>query len=159
MNRDQSRVPARRTARPAPAPAPVLVLDVERVLDVHARQRTRAAFRFDPRTPWTVTVELRAPGGARVVWHIGRELLAQGLREASGLGDVRLRPVPGRERPTVRLRLAGGDMAALFDLPAVPLEGWLEHTYALVPAADELAGLDWDAAGAALLDDEGAPSD
>lgn len=149
MSGDQPRVQARRAAPRACE----LVLGVERVLDVSARQPIRAEFRFDPEDPLTVSVEFVVHGGPRVVWHIGRDLLAQGLHAMSGLGDVQMWPSQLEERQTARLRLCAGDMAALFDLPVPPLEEWLAHTYTIVPAGAELAAVDWDMAGAELLDE------
>ncbi|SEO96904.1 SsgA family sporulation/cell division regulator [Actinacidiphila rubida] len=148
MSGDHPRVQALRAAPRACE----LVLGVERVLDVDARQPIRAEFRFDPADPLTVSVEFIVHGGPRVLWRIGRDLLAQGLHAVSGLGDVQMWPSHPQERATARLRLSAGDMAALFDLPVPPLEQWLAHTYDLVPAGAELAAVDWDMAGAELLD-------
>ncbi|MCQ4213304.1 SsgA family sporulation/cell division regulator [Streptomyces longispororuber] len=137
-----------------------LVLDIERVLGVSARQTVRAEFRFDPGSPLLVHVELLVEGGPRVLWRIGRDLLRQGLYSVSGLGDVRIWPAPSAgEATTARLQLASGDMAALFELPVPPLAQWLEHTYGLVPAGQELSAIDWDRATADLLQDPMTQSD
>ncbi|MEV7074765.1 SsgA family sporulation/cell division regulator [Streptomyces sp. NPDC091972] len=138
-------------SRPPSYACPELVLDVERVLDVAARQTIRAEFRFDPETPLAVSMVLVVEGGPRVLWRIGRDLLRQGLRSASGLGDVQMWPARSVGGGTAWLQLASRDMAALFELPVPPLEEWLEHTYELVPAGRELAEVDWDAATADLL--------
>ncbi|MGP4092133.1 SsgA family sporulation/cell division regulator [Streptomyces sp. KR55] len=138
-------------ARPAPHARPELILDIERVLDVAARQAIRAEFRFDPEAPLVVSVELVIEGGPRVLWRIGRDLLQQGLYSVSGLGDVQMWPAHSEVRATARLRLASRDMAALFELPVPPLEEWLEYTYELVPAGRELAEIDWEVATADLL--------
>lgn len=137
-------------SRPASYVCPELILDIERVLDVAARQTIRAEFRFDPAAPLAVSLELVVEGGPRVLWRIGRDLLRQGLRSAGGLGDVQMWPASG-EGGTAWLQLASRDMAALFELPVAPLEEWLEHTYELVPAGQELAEIDWDATTADLL--------
>jgi hypothetical protein len=76
----------------------------------------------------------------------------------SGLGDVRMWPSSLEEGATARLQLASGDMAALFELPIPPLAAWLEHTYSLVPAGQELAGVDWNVTTAKLLHGGPAPS-
>ncbi|WP_338704290.1 SsgA family sporulation/cell division regulator (plasmid) [Streptomyces sp. Q6] len=136
-----------------------LALDIERVLNVRARQTIRAEFRFDPRSPLTVRVELGIEGGRSVVWRIGRDLLRQGLYSMSGLGDVQIWPTGAAGRRTARLQLVSGDMAALFDLPVPPLADFLEHTYELVPVGRELAGMDWDVAVTDLLDRPRIPSD
>ncbi|MGP4014177.1 SsgA family sporulation/cell division regulator [Streptomyces sp. 4N124] len=138
-------------ARLAPHARPELILDVQRVLDVAARQTIRAEFRFDPRNPLFVSVELLIEGGPRVLWRIGRDLLRQGLYSVSGLGDVRMWPAHSEDGATAWLQLASRDMAALFELPVPPLEEWLEDTYELVPSGRELAEIDWEAASADLL--------
>ncbi|WP_030684632.1 SsgA family sporulation/cell division regulator [Streptomyces sp. NRRL B-1347] len=149
-------VPACRTARPG---LPQLTLDVERVLGVRDRRRVRAAFDFAPEAPLTVCAEFGVEGGPRVVWRIGRDLLRQGLRTRSGTGDVQIWPSREENRATAWLQLASGDMAALFELPAPPLAEWLEHTYQLVPAGQELSEVDWAATTAELLTGPRAPSD
>ncbi|MVO85391.1 SsgA family sporulation/cell division regulator [Streptomyces sp. p1417] len=131
---------------------PQLTLDVERVLGVSVRQAIRAEFTFDPNTPLAVCARFEIQGGPCVLWRIGRDLLRRGLHTRSGSGDVQLWPSPSENRPTAWLRLASGDMAALFELPAQPLAEWLEHTYDLVPAGRELSEVDWDVTAAALLD-------
>ncbi|MFE3904810.1 SsgA family sporulation/cell division regulator [Streptomyces sp. NPDC059153] len=148
MSGKQSRVQARRTASHG---GPELILDIERVLDVSARQAIRADFRFDPESPLIVCVEFLIEGGPRVLWRIGRDLLQQGLYSMSGLGDVQIWPSNLEARETAWLQLTSGDMAALFELPVPPLAEWLQRTYELVPAGHELSGIDWDVATADLL--------
>ncbi|MFF7953344.1 SsgA family sporulation/cell division regulator [Streptomyces griseorubiginosus] len=138
-------------SRPTSYDCPELSLDIERVLDVAARQTIRAAFGFDPAAPLVVSLVLVVEGGPRVRWRIGRDLMQQGLRSASGLGDVQMWPARPDEGGTAWLQLASRDMAALFELPVPPLEEWLEHTYKLVPAGRELAEVDWGATTVNLL--------
>ncbi|WP_353940365.1 SsgA family sporulation/cell division regulator [Streptomyces sp. HUAS MG91] len=138
---------------------PRLTLDIERVLGVRARQAITAGFLFDPAAPLVVSVEFAAEAGPRVLWRIGRDLLQEGLYSMSGLGDVRVWPAAPQGGTTARMQLASGDMAALFELPVPPLATWLAHTYELVPAGQELAGVDWDATAAGLLHGPRAHSD
>lgn len=156
MSGNEPGVQAPRTAPPGRLD---LTLDIERVLGVSARQPVRAEFRFTPESPLIVSVELLVEGGPRVLWRIGRDLLQQGLYSISGLGGVRMWPSQLEDGATAWLQLAAGDMAALFELPVPPLARWLERTYHLVPAGQELAGVDWDVATADLLPAQGAPSD
>ncbi|MFI0914912.1 MULTISPECIES: SsgA family sporulation/cell division regulator [Streptomyces] len=126
-------------------------MDIERVLSVSARQAIRAEFSFDPRAPLIVCVEFGVEGGPRALWRIGRDLLRQGLRSRSGVGDIQIWPSNPENRATAWLQLTSGDMAALFELPIPPLSEWLDHTYALVPAGHELSGVDWDVTTTDLL--------
>ncbi|MFE7332270.1 SsgA family sporulation/cell division regulator [Streptomyces sp. NPDC057565] len=151
--------PGVHASRTAPHGGPELVLDIERVLHVSARQAIRAAFRFTPESPLAVSAEFLIEGGPRVLWRIGRDLLHQGLYSMSGLGDVQMWPSNLEERATAWLQLTSGDMAALFELPVAPLAQWLEYTYELVPAGHELAGVDWDVATADLFPAREAQSD
>ncbi|WAZ26841.1 SsgA family sporulation/cell division regulator [Streptomyces cinnabarinus] len=150
--------PGSQAPRKAPPGRLDLTLDIERVLGVCARQPVRAEFRFTPESPLIVSVELLVEGGPRVLWRIGRDLLQQGLYSMSGLGDIRMWPSHLEEGATAWLQLAASDMAALFELPVPPLAQWLERTYHLVPAEQELACVDWDVATADLLPAQGAPS-
>ncbi|MFF0478867.1 SsgA family sporulation/cell division regulator [Streptomyces sp. NPDC004284] len=152
MSGDRPGVQVRRTV---PKGRLELVLDVERVLGVSTRQPVRAEFRFAPEDPLAVCVEFLVQGGPRVLWRIGRDLLQQGLRSASGFGDVRIRPSRSVDRPTAWLQLSSKDTAALFEVPVPPLAEWLEYTYDLVPAGQELATVDWAVAAADLLRSSG----
>ncbi|MEV7080934.1 SsgA family sporulation/cell division regulator [Streptomyces sp. NPDC093516] len=144
-----------RTARTETRSSHELVLGIERVLNVSARQPVRAQFRFDTEFPLIIGVEFLIEDGPRALWRIGRDLLQQGLYSVSGLGDVQMWPAHLEDRAIARLRLASGNMAALFELPIPPLAEWLEDTYRAVPAAQELSGLDWEGATADLFQ-EGA---
>ncbi|MER5204090.1 SsgA family sporulation/cell division regulator [Streptomyces sp. NPDC002825] len=126
-------------------------MDIERVLSLSARQALRAEFRFSQEAPLAVSVEFLVPGGTRVLWRIGRDLLRQGLRRASGFGDVRMWPSQSGEPATAWLQLTARDTAALFEIPVRPLAEWLERTYELVPAGRELATIDWDVTSEDLL--------
>jgi hypothetical protein len=159
MSKARKSQPGGQARRTAPHDLPELILDIERVLDVSARQPIRAEFRFDPEAPLVVCVELVVEGGPRVLWRIGRDLLQQGLYSVSGLGDVQIWPSHSEDRATARLQLASRDMAALFELPVSPLADWLEYTYELVPAGHELTEIDWDVATADLLQGPRAHSD
>ncbi|MFH8625969.1 SsgA family sporulation/cell division regulator [Streptomyces vietnamensis] len=128
-----------------------LTLNIERVLTLATRQAVRAEFRFEPDSPWAVSARFVVEGGPSAHWRIGRDLLQQGLYSMSGLGSIQIWPSGMEERTTAWLRLASGDMAALFELPVPPLAKWLECTYRLVPAGAELAEVDWNTAATALL--------
>ncbi|WHM41007.1 SsgA family sporulation/cell division regulator [Streptomyces sp. BPTC-684] len=137
--------------RTTPHARPRLTLTVERVLGTSARQVVSAEFGFDLASPLAVSAEFTVENGPCARWRIGRDLLWQGLHTRSGIGDVQIWPSHPGDRTAARLRLVSGDMAALFELPIPPLVKWLEHTYAVVPAGQELCGVDWGATAADLL--------
>jgi hypothetical protein len=111
----------------------------------------RADFHFEPEDPLAVTVNFMPRDQPPVTWRLSREALYLGCVEASGEGDVRIRPVRVKRRWMVRMRLGTLAMEALFEADLVRLEAWLEETYRLVPLGEELNGVDWDAVTAYLL--------
>ncbi|WP_042394995.1 SsgA family sporulation/cell division regulator [Streptacidiphilus carbonis] len=129
-----------------------LSLDTRRVLGRRARQSVRAEFRFDPATPLVVAATFVPDQGPSVTWRIGRELLSQGLHEGGGAGSIRIWPAQGWDSDTAWLLLESPKSSALLELPVVPIVGWLDATYELVPQQDEAAALDWDGFMAGLLD-------
>ncbi|MEV0850188.1 SsgA family sporulation/cell division regulator [Streptomyces sp. NPDC049954] len=152
--------PGVRAGRAAPRELARLSLDIHRTRDSCARQAVRAELRFDAGAPLAVTVAFLVDGAPRVTWLVGRDLLRQGLFSASGLGDVQMWPATRAddERATAWLRLKAHDTTALFELPVPPLANWLAHTYELVPAGEEMDGVDWDAVTTDLLAAPESPS-
>lgn len=117
----------------------------------------RAQLRYGARDPYAVEALFDAGGDAPVRWVFSRDLLAAGLRDAVGEGDVSVCPVPAprdavADEPVVRLRLASPDGSAVLEAPARALEAFLAETYAAVPAGAESAHLDVDAAIGAILE-------
>ncbi|MBD0710927.1 MULTISPECIES: SsgA family sporulation/cell division regulator [unclassified Streptomyces] len=137
----------------------VLRLGIRRVLDGVPLQPVRAEFRFDPASPMVVSATFTPWRGRGVTWRIGRELLYRGLYEESGEGDVQAWPVRGEHAETAWLLLESRTSSAVFELPVVELEEWLDATYGMVPEETEGDVLDWDAFLGGLLDDRERPGD
>ncbi|GHF37252.1 SsgA family sporulation/cell division regulator [Streptomyces griseosporeus] len=110
-------------------------------------------FRYDPRQPFSVLLDLHEPGGPDSArWVFARDLLQSGLHRPSGEGEVRVwPPYCCNDRPDVRMMLRAGAASALIDVPAQPLREWLVSTWEAVPPGDESALIDWDAVTEALL--------
>ena len=68
-------------------------------------------------------------------WVVGRELLSDGLLSPAGIGDVRLRPHHG---DVLVLDLFTEDSHAVFHLSHDELSRFLDSTYAVVPAGQEV---------------------
>ncbi|MFD0318923.1 SsgA family sporulation/cell division regulator [Streptomyces flavalbus] len=145
-------LPGSPARRPLPRRVAPLSLRVHRVVWNALRVPLAADLRYDPASPLTVSVTFRPAEGPRVTWHIGRDLLSDGLTEATGEGDVRIWPLRGRGRWKVCLRLRSRGVQALFEADLRTLENWLRGTYEVVPDGTELAGVDWDALAAELLE-------
>ncbi|WP_042394961.1 SsgA family sporulation/cell division regulator [Streptacidiphilus carbonis] len=142
-----------------PHPLPPLSLGIRQILGPSTEQGIGAEFRYDPDSPLTVTVTLLAPSCPPVVWHIGRDLLKEGVRSRSGVGDVKVWRSYRGERETVWLRLGPSGGSALFELPAAPLANWLAFTFQLVPAGEEIDPQEFDAFISTLLDGPSVPLD
>jgi hypothetical protein len=105
---------------------------------------------YDALDPYAVRIELAAPGGPRVPWVLGRELLLAGLHAPAGEGDVRLQPIAG-DIALLELRSEQGQ--AWFHLPISQIAQFLDDSYDIVPKDQESdrLGDDFDAALHALL--------
>jgi hypothetical protein len=101
--------------------------------------------------PYAVALAFRTVHSREVVWRFSRGLLAQGLIEAAGEGDVRLRPLdtpaPGRIIE-IELRWPGG--RAVFRAPHAELRGYLARTQELIAFGTEHEWLDLEHAIAML---------
>ncbi|MGW6916019.1 SsgA family sporulation/cell division regulator [Kitasatospora sp. NPDC054939] len=85
---------------------------------------------------------------ADIEWVFGRRLLAVGLEQPAGIGDVHVRPLPGR-RTAVELHTPEG--TALLQFDTVDLRRFLWHSRLAVPEGEEHRYLDADRALADLL--------
>jgi hypothetical protein len=85
-----------------------------------------------------------------VEWVFGRDLLADGLFNESGDGDVRVRPHRAHAN-RVELELTSPSGYALFVTNATRLAEFLDRTFELVPPGTEYAWLDLDSALTHLL--------
>ncbi|HZN19339.1 MAG TPA: SsgA family sporulation/cell division regulator [Micromonosporaceae bacterium] len=111
------------------------------------------SLRYDPADPYAVQVLFHPPlpGEEPVSWSFARELMATGLVEPAGLGDVRLWPCTSPGRSLVALALSSPDGRALFEVPRSVLVRFLARSYALVPLGHEAEHLDIDGAVHRLL--------
>lgn len=115
--------------------------------------RVRATLRYDASDPFAVRMTFPAAvtlGGEEVRWTFARELLAGGLREPQGLGDVRVRPY-GDDRTGLEFHAPEG--IALIVVPTDELRRFLAATLALVPLGLEHLHTDLDEDLARLTDD------
>ncbi len=101
--------------------------------------------RFAGPDPYAVALAIQTLHSREVVWRFSRALLAQGLIEAAGVGDVRLRPLdtpaPGGV-VEIELRSPGG--RALFHAPHSDLRIYLARTQELIAFGAEHEWLDLD---------------
>ena len=119
---------------------------VEVVVDdgAHASPGIRTVLRLSwtPRDPLAVAVRLSAqpdhPALPRGEWIVLRDFLRYGLEEATGDGEVRIRPDDLRDR--VWLELAHHGRPACVSMPRATVLAFLLETERLVPSGEERSG-------------------
>lgn len=119
----------------------------------------KASLSYETTDPYAVHVIFHAgldEPGAEVSWSFARQLLANGMNEPSGMGDVRVWPWHSSQGAVTALALSSPDGHAMFEIPRASLESFLERTYAEVPAGEESDHLDIDAALVQLLGASGS---
>lgn len=108
---------------------------------------------YDRTDPFTVRMAfppLATLEGTEVVWEFSRELLAVGMTEPAGDGDVRVRPF-GYGRTVVEFHAPEG--TAMVHLRSSDLRRFLDRSRFLVPEGREHLYLDLDQALTELLRD------
>lgn len=109
---------------------------------------------YDIEDPYAVTLTFRVPG-EDVVWTFGRELLASGLVEPMGDGDVHVWPEHDHNAGAmVMIELCSPDGHLLAAAPASEIHRFLLRSHALVQVGQEAAFLDVDRLITALLTPE-----
>ncbi|MEU6393557.1 SsgA family sporulation/cell division regulator [Streptomyces sp. NPDC046939] len=110
-----------------------------------------ATLGYDVRDPFAVRMSFPAAAtleGVDVCWTFARDLLATGVREPAGLGDVRVRPY-GYDRTVLEFHAMEG--TAIVHIRTGELERFLASTRALVPVGEESLHVDVDSDLAELL--------
>jgi hypothetical protein len=92
---------------------------------------------YDPSDPWAVALSVDGRD-----WLFARDLLAAGVNEPSGDGDVQVRPDTGGAFDAVIVSLSSPSGTAELALPRGTVEALLDAADALVPAGCER--IDWD---------------
>ena len=102
-----------------------------------------ATLGYDATDPFAVHLDIAAGDGI-VRWSFARELLTDGVEQATGTGDVRIIPVGGAHGRRVRIVLTSPDGAATLEAPLSEMVEFLAATYDAVPsgAESDLVNLD-----------------
>lgn len=105
--------------------------------------RARWSYRADQ--PYTVTVAFQTDRDRWVEWVFSRELLADGLSDAAGVGDVRFRPIEERGLHMLAVEIESPEGYALLELDHGAVTDFLDATEELVPLGRESEHFDVDA--------------
>ncbi len=107
---------------------------------------------YDVTDPLAVTALFDDGGEQPIRWVFARDLLAEGLVQRSGAGDVVVWPAnDANGLPVVHLRLCSPHGDALLEAAADQVENFLSATWHLVPLGAEHERLDLDGTIRALL--------
>lgn len=109
-----------------------------------------AELRYDPSDPFAVTLAIGVEYGEPVLWVFGRELLADGIRQAAGEGDITVEPAVDAVPSQIRITLATDCLATML-APRDRVVEFLVESFTAVPSGCELDGMDLDAEIDALL--------
>ncbi|EYT82871.1 regulator [Streptomyces sp. Tu 6176] len=112
-----------------------------------------ATLHYDRSDPFAVRMTFPAPAtleGVEVCWTFARDLLAAGLREPEGHGDVRVRPY-GYDRTVLEFHAPEG--TAVVHVLSGEIRRFLQATGELVPMGLEYRQLDLDHDLAELMRD------
>ncbi|GAA1261228.1 SsgA family sporulation/cell division regulator [Kitasatospora nipponensis] len=149
------------TDRPTPRVPPqrgagdvALPLELQLVLGPGLGIPVRACLRYHPAEPYAVYLDLHVALDAPITWVFARELLATGLTEGAGPGDVSIRPGADGSPQTVDITLHGADSATVLRAPARQVRTFLAGTERVVPFGSEDAHLDLDGLPGWLRGDE-----
>ncbi|GAB7182880.1 SsgA family sporulation/cell division regulator [Kitasatospora sp. Ki12] len=128
------------------------------ILSPHRSVRLRVVLSYLREDPLAVRMAFPAefsldeaeehPDGEDIVWVFARQLLSAGIELPAGVGDVHVRPAPGRST-MVELRTPEGTALLRFDTG--DLRRFLWRSRLLVPEGEEHLHLDSDRALAQLL--------
>jgi hypothetical protein len=92
---------------------------------------------YGPGDPYAVVMVIRVPGNAEVRWMFSRDLLAEGIRCSSGMGDVTVTPCPEVPSDLLHMTLRNDVSSAVMEMRLAPIKEFLRSTYELVPAGWE----------------------
>lgn len=114
------------------------------VVPGQARIPLAATLSYTTGDPYAVTLAIRMPGLAEPVeWTFARELLARGLKDRAGIGDVEVRP--GDDGSITCIRLSSPFGEASFETSATGIAGFVLRAYAAVPDGHETDYMNIDA--------------
>jgi hypothetical protein len=133
------------------SPAVVRAMTLELLDDSGSGTPLEAELRYDTRDPYAVVAHFRA-GDTLVRWVFSRDLLAEGLYEPVGDGDVHVWPhLDARGSAVVIVELSSPHGEALLQVRSNEVSEFLALTREIVPVGHEGHHLDLDGVVARLL--------
>jgi hypothetical protein len=100
-------------------------------------QAARIHLSYDPRDPYAIVMAIRVSGNEGVRWMFSRDLLAEGTRCSSGMGDVTVEPCLKVPSVLLHVTLRNDVSSAVMEMRLAPIKEFIRSTYELVPAGWE----------------------
>jgi sporulation and cell division protein SsgA len=97
----------------------------------------RIHLRYDSANPYAVSMTVFLRDEAPIPWCFGRELLDDGCRLRSGLGNVVVAPCPETPSALLHITLRNEAREAVLELRRAPVAEFLHDTYRKVPRGGE----------------------
>jgi hypothetical protein len=97
----------------------------------------RIHLRYRSTDPYAVEMTIRVRDQQPITWMFGRELLDNGLRQHSGVGDVTITPCPQAPTALLHVKLRDHIGSADLEIRAEPIAEFLRLTYLHVPTGTE----------------------
>jgi Streptomyces sporulation and cell division protein, SsgA len=97
----------------------------------------RIHLKYRSTDPYAVEMTIRVRDQKPITWMFGRELLDDGLRQQSGLGNVTITPCPQAPTVLVHVKLRDDIGAADLEMRSEPVAEFLRLTYLQVPEGTE----------------------
>lgn len=95
--------------------------------------------------PYAVCLVCHIDSAVPATWYLSRDLLAAGLWEPAGIGDVSIRPGAGMNRDSVFITLGAADERVVLRGSAREVRRFLDHSLRIVPLGLEHRHVDLDA--------------
>ncbi|MFB6784994.1 SsgA family sporulation/cell division regulator [Streptomyces sp. NPDC002596] len=128
-------------------------LHMELVLPSGEHLAVPTRLHYATQDPFAAIIVFQTDTVHQVSWALARETLAEGLNRPTGQGDVHVWPVGSGRDAELNLALSSSHGTAWLTAPLPVVAQWLGRTYHLVPAGQEVSGLDMDAELSQLLDE------
>jgi hypothetical protein len=110
----------------------------------HAAVPLVANLHYSADDPFAIRMALDVGTDEPVEWTFARDLLASGLQERAGAGDVRIFPGGPYDYDVLNIALSSPSGRAQFEAPLSAMAAFLQRTLAIVAAGHEIESIDID---------------
>jgi hypothetical protein len=117
-------------------------LGLRLVVPEHVAVPLVASLFYSNDDPYAIRMAFHVGIDEQVEWIFARDLLAAGMSQRSGDGDVQVWPATDGDRDLLNIALSSPFGQALFEAPSTAIAGFLRRTYEAVPDGEECDFMD-----------------